>query len=255
MRRWWRFVDKFLEHRHRFNAALEWATYCFGEYAYWDKEKERNPLRGPQKKKGEYRLDWERHLVWEKDIGGKDCLVQGASRQGVRPFSLIAIEQIFFGEGDNSTAAAIVEAVVKSRDYERWQALISEAARKVRAREMCSEAVRDFIANVLLGKLSAPKKKPGQKTRDESRNFIIESVIQDLCENFELKPTRNETGSGQPNVKGGSACDVVGIVLKEYGLSRGYKTYEAIWNNRTGGDRVKLIKGKVPKECQPSPKK
>ena len=92
------------------------------------------------------------------------------------------------------------------------------------------DALAQWLAEVLEGTRTPPRKRSGPKTV-EFRNIWIMGAVNTLMA-LGLHPTRNITRGPRPCAGGGSACDAVGIALAGRHLAMTYKAVEKIARRR-----------------------
>ena len=100
-----------------------------------------------------------------------------------------------------------------------WDALIETSAEAQRTDKRCPQELKDWMADVLQGKLTSPSRISG---RNITRNMMIVALVDHLAKEFNLNPTRND--ATEPEI---SACDVVAIA---FGLA--FETVKDIYKAR-----------------------
>ena len=111
-----------------------------------------------------------------------------------------------------------------------WESMRLTAARYQRDREPMPDALAQWLAEVLDGTLTPPRRRSGPKGF-HLRNVWIIGVVNTLMA-LGLHPTRNVTRGDKPCAAGGSACDAVGVALAEQHLAMPYKAVEQIARTR-----------------------
>ena len=106
-------------------------------------------------------------------------------------------------------------------DFDYWIALHIVATERLRSREPLPDALANWLADVLEGKRTKPRRKPGKNWyAHHGRDLWIGYAVSMLWI-LGMSPTRNEASLPE------SACDVVG----EH-LSLSYEAVVSVWTNQ-----------------------
>ncbi|MXX70745.1 MAG: hypothetical protein F4106_09445 [Gemmatimonadetes bacterium] len=108
-----------------------------------------------------------------------------------------------------------------------WDAVWQIACRYIGDGQSMPKPLRHWTIWRLAG-LNRHPRGPKAGPRKRGRDLMIRFAIQEVCERFDLPPTRNDEPAGESCcAAGGSACDVVGEAV---GLR--FKNTVRIWNER-----------------------
>ena len=134
------------------------------------------------------------------------------------------------GFGQGRAAEAIENWIAASeKDYDCWRALHILAAELLRKREPLPDTLADWLADVLEGRRTKPKRKPGKSwDANAGRDMWIAYSVGILLV-LGMSPTRNDASSHE------SACDVVSEVLsRRLNQSLSYHAVVSIWRKQRG---------------------
>ena len=102
-------------------------------------------------------------------------------------------------------------------NYDAFIALRSYCAGQIRLQNKMPERLRYWIASVINGYITAPKRRNGRPNKEKEFRLFLARLIFFIKERHNLKPTRNASSSAI------SACDAVSEAINTLPASRGLK--------------------------------
>ncbi len=131
---------------------------------------------------------------------------------------------------DDAALGAAIEAA--RTDPAIFDALAAVGSDRLRCRESASgmpTLLRHFLADVLAGRRTRPRARPGPSRPDRYRDLWIFVFVLDLVQRFDLRPGRNDEGKHDE-----SACDFAAAALGAAGLRpRSYGRVKAASESQT----------------------
>ena len=110
------------------------------------------------------------------------------------------------------------EKLASSKEnYDAFIALRSYCAEQIRVQNKMAERLRYWIASVIDGSITAPKRRNGRPNKEKEFRLFLARLIFFIEERHNLKPTRNASSSAI------SACDAVSEAINTLPASRGLK--------------------------------
>lgn len=110
------------------------------------------------------------------------------------------------------------EKLASSKEnYDAFIALRSYCAEQIRVQNKMPERLRYWIASVIDGSITAPKRRNGRPNKEKEFRLFLARLIFFIKERHNLKPTRNASSSAI------SACDAVSEAINTLPASRGLK--------------------------------
>jgi len=110
------------------------------------------------------------------------------------------------------------EKLASSKEnYDAFIALRSYCAEQIRVQNKMPERLRYWIASVINGSITAPKRRNGRPNAEKEFRLFLARLIFFIKERHHLKPTRNASSSAI------SACDAVSEAINTLPASRGLK--------------------------------
>jgi len=102
-------------------------------------------------------------------------------------------------------------------NYDSFIALRSYCADEIRSQITLPELVRYWIANVIDGVITPPKRREGRPNAEPEFRLFLARLIFFIENRYNLKPTRN---ASSPPI---SACDAVSVAMTTLPAARGLK--------------------------------
>ena len=110
------------------------------------------------------------------------------------------------------------EKLASSKEnYDAFIALRSYCAEQIRVQNKMPKRLRYWIASVIDGYITAPKRRNGRPNKEKEFRLFLARLIFFIEERHNLKPTRNASSSAI------SACDAVSEAINTLPSSRGLK--------------------------------
>lgn len=110
------------------------------------------------------------------------------------------------------------EKLASSKEnYDAFIALRSYCAEQIRVQNKMPERLRYWIASVIDGYITAPKRRDGRPNAEKEFRLFLARLIFFIMKRHNLKPTRNASSSAI------SACDAVSEAINTLPASRGLK--------------------------------
>lgn len=102
-------------------------------------------------------------------------------------------------------------------NYDAFIALKSYCAEQIRVQNKMPERLRYWIAAVIVGAVTPPKRREGRPHAEKEFRLFLARFIFSIEQRYNLKPTRN---ASSPPI---SACDAVSIAMNTLPAARGLK--------------------------------
>lgn len=134
------------------------------------------------------------------------------------------------GFGQGRAVEAIKNWIAASeKDFDYWRALHIVAAELLRKREPLPVTLADWLAEVLEGRRTKPKRKPGMSWYANAGRDMWIAYSVGILSILGMSPTRNDASSHE------SACDAVSeVVSRRLKQSLSYQAIVSIWRKQRG---------------------